>query len=114
MSTKPKKLLPKFELTTRSEFRVVHINAFFGGLSPIEGRIAFFTDILEPKMKVGGNPGEMEVDKINRERQIDIRMSVMDFVNLAAWMNKHVKRLESQGILKKGEIAKSKPTNYTV
>jgi hypothetical protein len=114
MSTRPKKQVPQFEVTTHSAFRVVHINAFFGGLSPVEGRIAFFTDILEPRIIVGGKPGEMEIDKINRERQIDIRMSVMDFVNLAAWMNRHIKRLEDQGILKKGALAKSKPTDYTV
>lgn len=114
MSTKAKKQLPKFEVTSNSGFRVVHINAFFGGLSPVEGRITFYTDILEPRIKVGGKSGEMEVDKVNRERQIDIRMSVMDFVNLAGWMNGHIKRLEDQGILKKGELAKSRPADYSV
>jgi hypothetical protein len=29
-------------------------------------------------------------------------------------MNRHIKRLEDQGILKKSELAKSKPTDYTV
>jgi hypothetical protein len=114
MSTEPKKQPLKFEITSHSGFRVVHINHFFGGLSPVEGRITFYTDIIEPKIKVDGNPGEMEVDKVNRERQIDIRMSVMDFVNLAGWMNANIKRLEDQGILKKSELAKSKPADYSV
>src|SRR3989337_36623 len=99
MTTTPPKKIPRIETSTHPEFRVVHINEFFGGVSPIEGRITFYTDILEPKMKTDGQPGEMEVDRINRERQIDIRMSVMDFVRLAGWMNSHIKRLEEQGIL---------------
>jgi hypothetical protein len=114
MSATAKKQPPLFELTSNSEFRVVHINAFFGGLSPVEGRITFYTDILEPRIKADAKSGDMEVDKVNRERQIDIRMSVMDFVNLAGWMNSHIKRLEEQGILKKEEVAKSKSTDYSV
>jgi hypothetical protein len=112
-TTSPKKI-PLFETSQHSEFRVVHVNAFFGGLSPEEGRIIFYTDILEPRMKTGGKPGEMEVEKVNRERQIDIRMSVMGFVNLAGWMNSHIKRLEDQGILKKEDLTHPKQTDYSV
>jgi len=115
MPTTPKKEPPKFEVTSHADFRVVHVNAFFGGLSPVEGSITFCTDILEPRIKVGGQPGDMEVDRVNRERQIDVRLSVMDFVTLAGWMNNHIKRLEDQGYLKKEDIAKSKPkaTDYS-
>ena len=56
----------------------------------------------------------MEIEKINRELQVDIRLSIMNFVRFAEWMKGYIKRLEDQGILKKGEIAKSKPTDYTV
>jgi hypothetical protein len=114
MSTTSPKKVPKIEVSNHSQFRVVHINAFFGGLSPIEGRISFYTDILEPKMKTDGKLGEMEVEKINRERQIDIRMSALDFVRLAQWMNSHVKRLEDKGILKKEDLTSSKQTDYSV
>jgi hypothetical protein len=104
---------PKIETSTSSAFRVVHANAFFGGLNPVEGRIVFYTDILEPQMKTGGNIGEMELERINRERQVDIRLSPMDFVNLAAWMNAHIKRLEEKGIIKKADL-KPKQADYSV
>jgi hypothetical protein len=116
MSTTPKKQPPRFEITSHPGFRVVHVNAFFGGLSPVEGSITFCTDILEPRIKVGGQPGDMEVNRVNRERQIDVRLSVVNFVALAGLMNDHIKRLEEQGYLKKEDIAKSKPkeTDYSV
>jgi len=114
MTTTPPKKFPKIELSKHPAFRVVHVNGFFGGLSPVEGRITFFTDILEPTMKANGTKGEMEVEKINRESQIDLRMSIMDFVGLAQWMNTHIKRLEEQGILKKEDLAKPKQTDYSV
>jgi hypothetical protein len=102
------------EVTNNPQFRVVHINAFFGGLSPIEGRIKFYTDILETRIKPDGKTGEMEIEKINRECQIDIRMSAIDFVALAGWMNAHIKRLEDRGILKKKDLAHDGQTDYSV
>ena len=114
MATIPPAKIPKIEITSHPNFRVAIVNGFFGGLSANDGRIMFYTDILEPKMKTNGKPGEMEVEKINRERQIDIRMSVMDFVRLATWMNSHIKRLEEQGILKKEDLMHPKQTDYSV
>lgn len=109
---KPKTV--KFELTSHPDFRVVHINAFFGGLNPIEGRITFYTDIIQPKMINSEVIGGMEVEKIMRERQIELRLSPMDFINLANWMNNHIKRLEEQGLIKKDDIAKSKQSNMSI
>ena len=75
----------------------------------------FFAQLIVCVLAIGdGNVGEMEVEKINRERQIDIRMSPMAFVNLAAWMNTHIKRLEEKGILRKKDLKSSKQTDYTV
>lgn len=99
--TVPQPTAPPFELSKHPEFRVVHINGFYGGLSPTEGRLQFFTDIIEPKIKSGGNPGEMEAGKIVREVQIEIRMSPLDFVGLGNWINDCVKRLQDAGIIKK-------------
>lgn len=111
-TVKPK--APKFELSSHPDFRVVHVNAFFGGLNPIEGRITFYTDIIEPKMKENGNAGDMELDKVQREQQIDLRFSPMDFINLANWMNNHIKRLEESGLLKKEDIARTKQSNMPI
>jgi hypothetical protein len=94
---------PRVEIAKNPNFRVVHSNGIFGGLNPVEGSIAFFTDILEPKMRDGAI-GEMELDSIKREMQVEIRMNVQEFIALADWMNAHIKRLKDQGILKNESI----------
>jgi hypothetical protein len=114
MAKKPPSKIPRIEVSTSSEFRVIHVNAFFGGLNPVEGRIIFYTDIFEPEMKTGGKVGEMELNKVNRECEVDIRMSPADFVNLATWMNGHIKRVEDAGLLKKADLTRSKKTDYSV
>ena len=98
---------PRVEITKNPNYRVVHSNGIFGGLNPTEGSIAFFTDILEPKMKEGA-PGEMELDAIKREMQIEIRMNVQEFISLSNWMNGHIKRLQDLGVLKTENIGPDK------
>jgi len=107
LSTK-KKPVPKIVITKHPEFRIAHINGIFGTLTPLEGRISFYTDMMEPRIKEGGNFGEMETNKVNREIQFEIRLSPLDFVGIADWMALNVKRLEESGTLKKEDIAKSK------
>ena len=105
---------PKMELTKNPEYKSIYVNGFFGGLNPVEGSIAFYTDRIEPKMKDSEHFGEMELDKINREMQVEIRLPVSGFIELAQWMNKHIERLEKQGILKRGDVAPPKNANlYT-
>ncbi len=36
MEKPPTKKLPKIELSSHSEFRVIHVNSWLGGCSPIE------------------------------------------------------------------------------
>ncbi|MCW4024715.1 MAG: hypothetical protein NWF01_06730 [Candidatus Bathyarchaeota archaeon] len=106
---------PKFELSSHPDFKVIHVNAFFGGLSPLEGRIIFYTDILQPKMSEDEKHlGAMEVDKVCRERQIELRLSPHDFINLAEWMNQHIKRLEQLGVLKREDLEKAKQSNMPI
>jgi hypothetical protein len=111
-TNKPK--IPKMELSKHPDFRVVHVNAFFGGLNPMEGNIMFYTNILEPKIKEGGTAGELEVDKVQMECQIDLRMSPLSFISLANWMNSNVKRMEELGLLKKEDIERSKQLNIPI
>lgn len=111
MSTK-KKPAPKIEITKHPEFRVAHVNGIFGALTPLEGRIRFYTDMIEPRVKVGGKVGEMEMDKVNREFQFEVRMSPIDFIAFANWMAQNIKRLEAAGAIKKEDVAKSKQPDY--
>ena len=106
--------MPKIEISKHPEFRVIHANGIFGGVNPNEGSIAFYTDILEPKMKEEVETTVMTLDHIKREMQVDVRMSIMDFVQMANWMNSHIKRLEEAGILRKGEEHPAKKLDYGV
>ena len=107
--------LPSIVITKHPQFRVIHSNGIFGNLGADEGRIIFYTDIIEPRIKTGGKFGEMETDIINREQQVDIRMTTMQFIAVANWMNTHIKNLEDKGILKKAEQPQpKKPDEYRV
>ena len=103
---------PKIEITKNPEFRLVTATEFFGGLFPNGGVIQFYTDIPEPKVNA---QGRMETEKVNRELQVEIRLSVMDFKRLGDWMNRHVKRIEeAQKNLKKESTTKSRARDSCV
>jgi len=89
--------VPRFELTKNPEYKVFHVNGVFGGADPSEGRIIFYIDHLELKMKEDGHPGEMETDKIVRELLVEVRMSPIEFKAIHDWMETHIKRLEKMG-----------------
>lgn len=106
---------PRIVISKHPQYRVIHSNGIFGVLGPDEGRMTFYTDIVEPRIKTGGQFGEMETDLINREIQVDIRMTTMQFISVANWMNAHIKELEDKGILKRAELpSQKKPDEYRV
>lgn len=96
MAQKP----PKIDIAKHPEFRVIYVNGVFGAIKADEGFMKFYLDIVEPKIKVGGKTGELEMDKITREFQVEVRMSSMKFVSIANWMQQHIKQLQKKGILK--------------
>jgi len=102
------------EITKNPDFRVVHMNGVFGTLTPAQGNMIFYTDIFEPRCKTGGQFGEMEPERVNRELQIDVRMSLDDFMGLANWMNQHIKNLEEKGLIKKPEQKTQDESKYSV
>jgi hypothetical protein len=95
--------LPRIVITKHPQFRVIHCNGVVGNLGVDEGKMTFYTDIIEPRIKTGGKFGEMETDIINREIQVDIRMTTMQFISFFNWMKTQIKNLEDKGILKKAE-----------
>ena len=101
---------PKIDITKHPEFRVAHINGVFGAIKADEGFMKFYLDIVEPRIKVGGKPGQMEMDRITRELQFEVRMTVPQFVSIAGWMQAHIKELEKKGILKKVKKKTEKAT----
>lgn len=56
----------------------------------------------------------MTLNRIEREMQVEIRMSLIEFVQLAQWMNNHIKRLEEAGVLGKAETHPTKQLDYNV
>jgi len=76
------------------------VTGVFGALKADEGFIKFYCDILEPRMKSGAKLGQMDLDKITREFQIEVRMTSTEFIKIANWMAGHIKELEKRGIVK--------------
>jgi len=105
---------PKIDITKHPEFRVVHVNNFLGTLNTNEGTIKFYLDIIEPRIKTGGKPGEMEVDRITREFQVEVRMSPRAFMALADWATACVNELEKKGVLKREKKPKKEGQTYRV
>jgi hypothetical protein len=88
--------LPPVEIVKDQEYKTIYVNGVFGGLDPVEGRMIFYVDVIEPG--IDGNT--MKVKKITRKLLIDVRMSPVQFRSIAEWMQSHVKRFEEmQGVL---------------
>lgn len=96
MAQKP----PKIDIAKHPDFKVIHVNGVFGAVKADEAFMKFYLDILEPETKVGGKHGELEIGRITREFQVEVRMSSMKFVSIANWMQQHIKELEKKGIIK--------------
>jgi hypothetical protein len=98
-SEKPRKG-PEIEVSESPDFRPVYASGVFGGLDPNDGRIIFFLDRIKPKMKK--NPkGAMELEKVNRELQVEVHMTPPQFISVAKWMMEHAKRFGDK--FKKGK-----------
>ncbi len=86
---------PKFEITESPGYRVVYVSGVFGGLDPNDGRIIFFLDRIKPKMG-GRKKGAMELEKVNRELQVEVHMSPPQFISVARWMMEHAQRFKKK------------------
>ena len=101
------KVPPRYEIAMHPEFKVIYVNGAFGGLKADEGFMKFYLDIVKPGIKDGRKPGEMEMEKITREFQIEVRMTSATFLSISNWMTRHVKELQKKGVLK---VEKKVPT----
>jgi hypothetical protein len=85
----------KIEISEGDGYKVVYASGVFGGLDPHDGRIVFFLDRIKPKMK-NDPKGAMELEKINRELQVEVHMSPPQFASVAKWMIEHVHQFEKR------------------
>lgn len=84
-----------FELVKDDNYRTIYVNGVFGGLDPVEGRMIFYIDEIEPEMDEN-TPGKMKVKKIVRRLLVDIRMSPAQFKSIADWMQSHIERFDRE------------------
>jgi hypothetical protein len=87
---------PPFEISKSPEYRYIYASGVYGGLNPNDANLIFYLDRLEPEMVPGGRPGEMRIDRINRELQIEIHVSPRQFKSISEWMTRNVQRFEDQ------------------
>ena len=85
---------PPFEVTKHPEFKSWYVTGAFGGVSPLDARMILYLDRLEPEVVPGGTPGQMRVNRINRELQVELHMTPVEFKSLSQWMAQHVQRFE--------------------
>jgi hypothetical protein len=87
--------IPDFEIMESENFRVIYTMGAFGGLAPNDGRMVLYIDLFKTK-PVRGEPGKEELDKVVRERQVEVHMSPATWKSIAKWMMAHVESFEKQ------------------
>ncbi len=105
-AAKDEKKAPRIEVREASDFRAIYASGVFGGLDPNDGRMIFFLDRIKPRMKKG-EKNIMELEKVNRELQVEIHMSPNQFLSVAKWMNDHVQKAGKKIKAKKRESSTS-------
>jgi hypothetical protein len=87
------RVIPEFEIKDSEVFKILYATGVFGGLAPNDGRMVLYIDLMKTK-PIRGQPGQEEIDKIVRERQVEIHMSPATWKSIARWMAGHVEQLE--------------------
>ncbi len=85
--------IPKIVVTESSGFKAVYASGVFGGLDPNDGRMIFFLDRIKPKIKKASK-AVMELDKVERELQVEVHMSPAQFVSVSKWMSGHAEKFQ--------------------
>lgn len=88
--------VPKFEVEKSEEYREIHLDGVFGGITPNGAKMVIYTEEHEPQIKPGGKPGDMELGKITREVQAELHLSPVQFKSLFKWMKKHLENYEDR------------------
>lgn len=88
--------VPNFKVEKSEEYREVHLDGVFGGLNPKGAKMVIYTEEHMPKSKSGGKPGDMELDQVIRELQVELHMSPVQFKSLFNWMKTHLENYEDR------------------
>lgn len=88
--------VPDMEVEKSDEFKEIHVDGIFGSLDPNWAKLTVYTQERQAKMKEGGKPGEMTLNKIIFETQAELHMSPVQFKSLVKWMNNKLEQYENQ------------------
>jgi hypothetical protein len=89
-------------ITKSPDFKLFYSSGIFGGLNPLDARMTFFVDRVMPKVDAS-TPGQMRTGVVERELQVEIHMSPQQFISICHWMQRHIERMEKEGVLVKKE-----------
>ncbi|MGH2638607.1 MAG: hypothetical protein ACRDF4_04915 [Rhabdochlamydiaceae bacterium] len=95
MSKQPPYLrVPEFDVKFAPDYKILYVSGAFGGVDPIDGKLFLYLDRIIPRIKEGGQLGEMEAaNKIERDVLVELRMSPETFKALAKWMQQAAEKL---------------------
>ena len=94
MSKKKYRKVPKFEVETDPDYKLIYATGVFGSVNPNDGRIIFYVDQVVPEMS--DKPGQMRVGKIKRKLLIEVHVSPNQFKDIANWMIGHIRNFEKE------------------
>lgn len=90
------KNVPDFEIEKAEDYKEVHLDGVFGGLNPKGAKMMVYTEEHTPKVNPRGKPGDLTLDKIVRELQVELHMSPVQFKSLFKWMERHLEQYEEK------------------
>lgn len=90
------KEVPDFEIKKADDYKEAHLDGVFGGLNPNGAKLMVYTEEHMPKINPRGKPGNMTLDKIERELQVELHMSPVQFKSLFNWMKRHLENYEDK------------------
>ena len=88
--------VPDFEVEKSEDFKEVHLDGVFGGLNPKGAKMMIYTEKHMPEVNPRGKPGNMKLSQIERELQVELHMSPVQFKSLFQWMKKHLENYEDK------------------
>jgi len=94
--------IPKFEVKKSDDYKAIFVSGVFGTLTPNEGVMVVYTDRIKPSVEP---TGALRLESVERELQVELKMSPQVFKVIALWMMKHVQEYEKRF----GEIKLPKP-----
>ena len=108
--------IPEFEIKDGEGFTIIYTTGAFGGLAPNDGRITLFIERLQT-VPVRGQLGQEKVQKVIRERLVEIHLTPATWKSIARWMQDHVTKFEKQfGVIPElpASVQQGPPSGLTV